>query len=287
LPVEARLKVHLRRRRLGGRDYRIVTLRPGTDVFFSTNYYHDTWHLVSDERGSRLLARLLWGLAYQRRAGTMVLLHGTHLRPTPFDGARSGPVLLLPSHLTSPDPTAFRQLKTRLGRLGPPDQTIRWQTFGLDAELLAQKEEGLARWDREQSCLGAFNLRALWRAEQMRRCGGLICYSAPPPILRTQALFVHGLHVTGGDPYREMDYHFLAERASAGAHFPDGEVQIFSDYRDRVAAAIQARREVLARPDGPTHAEALEEVISRRRDVIKKQRRANRARARHDVISRP
>ena len=69
-----RLKLHRRQLRLDGRQYTVVTLRPGTDARFSTNHFHDTWHVLSDWHGARLLGRLLWGLAYQRVPGTLVLV---------------------------------------------------------------------------------------------------------------------------------------------------------------------------------------------------------------------
>src|SRR5262245_54962636 len=53
-----RLKMHLRVRRLAGRTYHLVTLRPDARVGFSTNFFHQTWHILSDHRGARLLARL-------------------------------------------------------------------------------------------------------------------------------------------------------------------------------------------------------------------------------------
>jgi hypothetical protein len=155
-----RLKVHLRLLLLAGTTYRVVTLRPAIRVAFSTNYYHDTWHLVGDMDSSQLLARLLWGLSYQRRPDTLVLVHGPHLLPTPFEGERSDPFLLLPAHLTASDPDAFRMLKTRLAHLGLPHGTIRWHTFGLDLALRAWREDvphshcehewdRLPDWDRE------------------------------------------------------------------------------------------------------------------------------------------
>src|SRR5262249_13047094 len=110
----------------------IITFRPSTRVAFSTNYYHNTWHLVSDMAGSQLLARLLWGLSYQRQPGTIVLIHGQHLLPTPFEAERSDPFLLIPSHLTGLDPEAFRLLKSRFAHLRYRGTTIRWLSFGLD-----------------------------------------------------------------------------------------------------------------------------------------------------------
>src|SRR4051794_38913944 len=94
LPAESRLKMHLRLLSLGRDVYRVVTLRPSTRIGFSTNFYHQTWHIVTSQRGARLLARLLWGLSYQRQPGTLLLVHGSHLLPTPFEAERSDPFLL-------------------------------------------------------------------------------------------------------------------------------------------------------------------------------------------------
>jgi hypothetical protein len=142
---ESRLKVHLRLLRLGGRTLRVVTLRPGTRAAFSTNYFHSTWHVVTDLDGSRLLARLLWGLSYQSQPGTLVLVHGQHLRPTPFEAERSDPFLLAPAGLTSLDSKALRRLKALLPHLGRPTMTVRWLTFGLDLALRDRHDEKASR----------------------------------------------------------------------------------------------------------------------------------------------
>lgn len=269
LNPHSRLKVHLRLLQLAGKTYRIITLRPSTRVAFSTNYYHNTWHLVSDMAGSQLLARLLWGLSYQRQPGTIVLIHGQHLLPTPFEAERSDPFLLIPSHLTSLDPEAFRLLKSRLGHLGYPSTTIRWLTFGLDLALQAWQQEGQQprknqAWDR----LHHRDQKQLWNQEGMGRCGGFIYYAAPPPVLRLQALILHNLRVQQGSYLTEMNYHYLAEERSRN-WWADGEVQIFADYKERVSAAVQARQELLPQPKQPILSETLQEVISRRRDQIK------------------
>ena len=108
----------------------------------------------------------------------------------------------------------------------------------------------------------------------MERLGGVICYSAPPAILRLQALLVHRLRVRKGDCLREMDYHFLAERSSQACWWGDGEVQIFADYMDRAAAAAEARRQLLPNPNRAVLSETVQELISRRRDQIKARRKA-------------
>jgi hypothetical protein len=72
-----------------------------------------------------------------------------------------------------------------------------------------------------------------------------------------------------------MDYHFLAEQSSRGS-WAGGEVQIFVDYMDSVAAATEARRELLPNPNQPVISKEIQEAISRCRDRIKERRVANR-----------
>jgi len=271
------MKLHLRELTIGKTTYRIVTLRPGTRVTFSTNFFHETWHLVSDMRGARMLARLLWGLSYQRRPGTMVMVHGEHLAPTPFEAERSDPFLLLPAHLTHLNGEDFRQLKRQLIRLGPPSGSIRWMTFGLDVALQNNGRDP-SSVNAERMWLQQGNHQGMWMQERMVRCGGFICYSAPAPILRRQSLHIHSLRVTEGNYANEMDYHFLAECSSKQSWYGDGEVQIFANYHERVAAATEARRQLLVHPCQPVLSETLQETISRRRDQIQRRRTRNRRR---------
>jgi hypothetical protein len=118
----------------------------------------------------------------------------------------------------------------------------------------------------------------------MGRCGGFIYYAAPPPILRRQALVLHGLRVKNGSGLIEMNYHFLAEESNRNAWCGDGEVQIFADYRERVSAAVQARQEILPQPNQPVLSETLQELISRRRDQIKGRKRHLRKRPRQTEV---
>jgi hypothetical protein len=110
----------------------VITLRPGTDSRFSTNYFHETWHILSDFHGSRLLGRLLWGLAFQRNPGTVVLIDRPHLDPTPFEPEPASPILLVPEWLTPLRAGTVRALRGMLPLTAPPAGTVRWQTPGLD-----------------------------------------------------------------------------------------------------------------------------------------------------------
>ena len=275
--LDSRLKLHLRVLAVGGHTYRVLSLRPGARVRFSTNFFHHTWHVVTDPRGSRLFARLLWGLAYERHPGTVLVIGGGHLLPTPFEAERSDPILLAPAGFTRLDASAFRLLKRRLRQPGPPGKTVRWRTFGLDRalrnaaekpvpHLAPQGEDDWPQWRSEEH---------VWQRERMVRLGGFICYTAPPPVLRLQALRVHAMGVGRDTNPCGMDYHYLAERTAERA-YADGEVQIFADYFDRVAAAVQARGELLANPKVPVFSDTLQEEISRRRDQIKGRRLAAR-----------
>jgi hypothetical protein len=279
-PPESRLKMHLRLLTLDRSTYRVVTLRPGITTGFSTNFYHQSWHIVTSQQGARLLGRLLWGLSYQRRPGTLLLIHGDHLLPTPFEAERSDPFLFAPAGLTRLSPGALRILKSRLPHLGPPATTIRWHTFGLD-DVLERRQRGEddpVALRAETEWLRREENRRLWRQERMERLGGIICYSAPPAILRRQALAIQPMKVFRRSATTEMDYTYLASGSGVGCWHPDGEVQIFIDYVDRVQAAVEARQELLPNPNQPVTDHETVLAISRRRDQIKARRVARRRR---------
>jgi len=230
-----RLKLHRYRVRLRGRDYTVVTLRPGTDARFSTNYFHGTWHILSDWHGARLLGRLLWGLAYQRVPSTLVLVDRPFLDTNPFDAEASDPIAFVPAPLTSLSHKAARALRERLPLRAGHEGTVQWRTYGLDTAVAARRRRG--RWSPA---------RPAWTPprgfeERMDRVGGLVTLTATPELLMIYAAYIYTLG----------DYHQNGI-AHADVDWPHGEVQVFRDYRRRVAAARIARREILAeRPDRP------------------------------------
>lgn len=268
------LKLHLRLATIAGRTYRLITLRPDTQAAFSTNNYHATWHIVSDPAGARLLARLLWGLAYQRQPDTLIVLHGAHLKPTPFDGDPSEPILLAASHLTRLDAKTARVLKARLPHLGNPMQTVRWQTFGLDA-LLSEQDRFYPL--AESRALDWAENRWQWQHEQMHHLGGCLCYMAPPALLRYQAFQVYRVGAEA-KPGRDNS-HYLAENSRVSV-YGDGEVQIFTDYRERRTLAMAARREVLAEAGRPQHPDDLHRAIYARYWEVEDRRAQMRGRRR-------
>jgi hypothetical protein len=226
------MKLHRHVVPCSGRDYTVITLRPGAYARFSGNYYHDTWHILSDLHGARVLARLLWGLAYQRVPGTLVLIDRPQLDTDPFSAEPADLIALVPSQLTSLSDKAARELRARLP-LTRPTGTVRWQTPGLD-KAVAQR--GTTAWTARMD---------KWRQEgrpgdsHISRLGGLVVFAGLPHVLTRWAVAVYRLGEYSAP--NGMDYTYLGD----GGCRASGEVQVFSDYRHRVSSATVARREIL------------------------------------------
>ena len=211
------MKVHLRLVRVGARVLRVVSLRPSCAARFSTNLFHHTWHILSDRAGAFVLARLFWGLAFQRARRTIVVIAAEHLVTTPFDADAPDPIVVVNTDLGRVDAQDLRAVRKRLRE--PSDKTVRFHTFGLPHA---------DSWEREPND----------GRERVERVGGFVCYAASAAALRSSARTVHGMRSSAS-----MGYHYLAPSGRC-AH-ADGEVQVFSDFRDRVSAARVARRVVL------------------------------------------
>jgi hypothetical protein len=257
-----RLKVHRRRLRLDGRPYTVVTLRPGTDVSYSTNAFHDTWHVLTDWRGARLLGRLLWGLAYQRNPGTLVLIDRAFLDRNPFDAEPADPIALVPALLTPLSTRAARELRHRLPLRHSPDGTVRWHTHGLDAAVARRR----AGYGGQVGTWRAPWIEPIGFQERVDRIGGLVTLAATPPRLREWATHVSTL---GDWAVHGMDY--------AELDWPNGEVQVFRDYRRRVSAAEVARREILAELPGPLGPDSLNPLVWHRGRQVRDRRTATKA----------
>ncbi|MEV2220850.1 hypothetical protein AB0E01_13320 [Nocardia vinacea] len=240
-------KLHRRTMVLDGRVYTVLSLRPGSDFRFATNHFHETWHVLSDWRGARMLARLLWGLAYQRRPGTLVVIDPAHLDPNPFDAAPSDPIVLVPADLTVLTRAAAVALRRQLPFRDRSQGTVRWQTFGLDAAV-AQLQEWRAKGPGERDWNFA-DIPTGW--ERIDRIGGMVTIFGARDQLRSWAT---SLATLGTYAYYGMDYEYLDEDRN-------GEVQIFRQYRRKVNIARQARAEVLVRFDGHASTEEVQRAI--------------------------
>jgi hypothetical protein len=266
MTLSTALKVHLRVIEIHGAVLRVVTLRPQTQARFSTNYFHNTWHILAGTDGAALFGRLLWGLAFQRHAGTLLLIGDSHLVPTPFEADPPDPIMVVPAGLTSVDDDALRALKLRLRRAPAPPTTIRWHTFGMPAALERDRAEKPWRWHR---------LHSREQRERMSRRAGFVCYTAPPDILRNHALGIYSMHVCGS---QWGAYHPLVERGRADTWGWDGEFQVIPSFADGVSTASVARRELVDR--GPLATEEDRQAVYRRQADAAARLRAARRRPR-------
>jgi hypothetical protein len=262
--ADDRMKLHRHAVSLGGRSYTVITLRPGAYARFSNNYYHDTWHILSDLHGARVLGRLLWGLSYQRVPGTLVLIDRLNIDPSPFSAGPADPIALVPSRLTALPERTARALRARLP-LKRPEGTVRWHTPGLD-RALASRDTAAAGGQR------SWEDRAI--GHRITRTGGLVVFAATPRLLREWAVDIYRLgdHLIGGC----MDYTQVGFPARSWQ--PEGEVQVFADYRRRVTSARAARREILNEiPDGlPQLPADVDPLIWERADAIRRNTRLQR-----------
>ncbi|MFF7243185.1 hypothetical protein ACFZBU_04720 [Embleya sp. NPDC008237] len=229
------MKLHRTVAYLDERPYTLITLRPSTTTRFAVNHFHDCWHVLSDQAGARLFARLLWGLAYDRHENTLVVIDRRFLDPTPFEAEPSLPIVLFATERTPFGGRAARGLRRLLPALGPPDGTVRWQTHGLTTALADR-----ATWQREHP-------EPPWDWERERRHkrkpyhavhDGLLVLPGTTGALLRDAVSIASLAVSVEAP---MAYEYLH-------HY---EFQVFHDYRRRVSAARTARREIQALPVPP------------------------------------
>ncbi|MEV4154359.1 TfoX/Sxy family DNA transformation protein [Nocardia salmonicida] len=220
----------------------VIALRPGTHARFSTNRFHETWHVLSDDHGARLLSRLLWGLSYQARPGTVLVIDREFLTPTPFDADPADPIVLVPEWCTRLDEDRAAQLKAQLP-LRNSAGTVRWQTFGLDRTLEPRAFDAWCaerRYRRDASHIS-------------RRRGLLVLTARTPEDCRQWALDAARLDTTRFG----TDHVYLDE----WDHGHDGEIQIFRRFRPMVGIAEQARAQVLSRADAPSAPSSLREAV--------------------------
>lgn len=126
-----RLRLHLRSLTQGPKVYQILTLRASDPVRFSVDARHDCRMIRSDLGGTRRLARLLWGLSYQRRQDTLLVIDRAHLIDN-ADGSPSPPVVFYVHPQTTIDVSGLRALRRWLRRPPVSERAVTLQTAGYD-----------------------------------------------------------------------------------------------------------------------------------------------------------
>jgi hypothetical protein len=221
-----RLIVHRRSVRLDGSVWTTLSFRPSQEYVYATNRFHGTWHILSDIGGTRMLARVCWAMAYQRTERTIFVIEGKHLSVNPFDADPSSPILIVNADLGTPSHHARGALKPLLPWRKASDGRVVLQTHGLDAlgprELLQAQESTGERYIPER------------QRRLIDERDGFIVLAAPAPVLKEWAVWLAKLSVHS---FQGMDY---TELDNAG----NGEVQVFSDFHQRVSRATGKRRRI-------------------------------------------
>jgi hypothetical protein len=232
------MKLHRRCTVLDGRVCTVMTLRPSSEVRYATNSFHETWHVLSDPAGARLLGRLCWWLAFQRHPGTIVVIDRRFLVPTPFDADPSSPIVVSNADLTPVNRSAIRDLKRFLGRLGPSDGTVRVTTVGLHRLLAGETN------DVRDELRDLHERSGVWWNDHQRRnwadrINGVVVLAAAPPVLQWWAVALSrlGANWYGGSDYTELDHPAIRRLG--------GEVQVFERFAEMVARAVAVRERVV------------------------------------------
>ena len=223
-----RLKVHRRELLLGGSRHTILSLRPSTKARFATNRFHETWHVLTDIEGARLLARLCWAMAYQRHDHTVMVVDPPSMVPNPFDADPSSPIVIVNTDLGPLPRDVASSLRQALPFRTPSSGTVVLQTRGLDLAL----EDPTAFAQRDD--------QAKWRDTHRTRrwiegSAGLVILAAPTPVLKIWGVDLSqiGRWMHEGSSYSELDY-----------PKNDGEVQVFEGFDKRVERAVSLRDEL-------------------------------------------
>lgn len=248
-----RIRLHRREWRHDGRTYQVIALRAGDPVRYAALVDEYGVLVTSDLAGTRLLGRLLWGLSYQRRPDTLLVLDPVHLVPNPQDG-RPSPVLVFGvAGRTVLRPAAARRLAARRWWRSRPTSTVTWNTASFPAAMAEMHS-----WEDD------------------RRAGRRFFGGPPPPdaILRASSTLVTVL----ADP--QLLRGWSTSIGGAGSYWSHGEsctepdwqtgfdVHAVRHFHRRVSAARRARAEVLAAPDCPTDPGIIDERVRAHVDIV-------------------
>lgn len=210
--------------------------------------------MLSDQHGARVLARLLWGLSYQSRPGTIVVIDREFVTTTPFDGDPADPIVLVPAWDTPFTGRHARALKARLPLSSAPEGTVRWRTHGLDEALTAPRAWFREHEDRDDPLRG--------RVENLN---GLVVLRVHTPHEMREWAVLSGML----NPHNKYgtDHSYLGEGM---CFYASGEVQVFRDFRRDVSVARRARADVLDGLEAPVHPDVLRPLVWDRADRLKR-----------------
>lgn len=232
-PLVERLKVHRRTLALDHLDYTVLSSRPDSAQRFASNLFHDTWHVITSDDGGRLLGRILWAMAFQRRPRTIFVVDVPFIEPNPFDADPSSPIVVVNNDLGALGRDAVGALREKLPLRRPSEGTVTLQTRGLDRAL--DDIKGFRQRERHA-----------WPNEHQQRRwidgdNGVVVLAGPPPVLREWAVDVSSL---GQSWYEGQSSEYLDYSGKRS-----GEVQIVESFSEKVQSAIRERRRLFPEAD--------------------------------------
>lgn len=244
MSTDPKVKLHRRSAALDGRVFTVLTPPPSMSVRFATNFFHETWHVLTDTAGAQLLGRICWWLSYQRRPNSIVVIHDPFLVPNPFDGDKSTPIALCNSDLAHVSPRAASDLKRWLDRPGRSEGSVRVATPSLTCYL--ELGPDWAPWPGPPPSGAMSQLRSdqqdrgsWWRLRDWQtlttRVNGFVLISAQAELLRMWAISASQL---GSAWYEGTESTFLDHPLRRDR---SGEIQVFERFPEMVQTAIEVR----------------------------------------------
>lgn len=177
------IRVHRRSVYLDGASWTILSPRPEDPARFATGLTGDSVHVLGSAASLEFLAHVLWALAFQQHARTVVLFDLPSMVPNPVTSESSRPVLWCNAELGAPTPPMLDGLRGLLPISSPSEGTLKLRTAGLD-RALADPVEFAAneRADTDSP---------KWNADEwdtwVTRQAGLVTVVMPPAALRAYA----------------------------------------------------------------------------------------------------
>ncbi|KOX15615.1 hypothetical protein ADL05_14505 [Nocardiopsis sp. NRRL B-16309] len=233
----------------------MVSLRPSDPWRFGVRIDECTM-ITSDVAGTRVLGRLLWGLAFQRRPDTVLLIDSPHLVPNPYDGLPSPRLAFVPAPLATVDTSAARRLRRQRPSRRPSEGTLTWNTHSYPDALAAR-----LAWQRRVWTSG-HGVEHTWteppRGPELRVFGDFVTISGDRGALRQWALDLGGagLFWHADQSCAEPDFGFAFD------------VHAIRHFRRQVSIAGRARSEVTGQDDAPTDPRMLSERITRHAEAV-------------------
>jgi hypothetical protein len=250
-----RFRLHRREWRHDGRTYQVMALRPADPARYAVTM-HDRWTLVrSDLAGARLLGRLLWGLSYQRRPDTLLVLDPGRMVADPDDGRSSPPVVFGVAARTVLTPSAAQRLSRPQLWRSRPAGTVTCNTSGFPSGMAA-----LHAWqdDRRAGLPIPDRYIPAYPAAAIHASPAAVTVLAVPEVLRRWATLI-------GDA---GDYWHHDESCTEPDWETGFDVHAVRHFHRRVSVARRARAEVLTAPDCPTDPTLIDERVRTHVDVV-------------------